>query len=137
MFNHRPNFNTEAVCSLYSEKDGVPIKYVCTTAKGGENFAYDIFYRDTPHPEFGNHYFGLTKFLDGRIFISNADWVEDHEFIVAPYGGSYVYSQHRHDFTKVDGGFLDGGRAYDRIVGDVETKVAVVRNGEMELKDEL
>lgn len=137
MFDHRPTFDTERVCSIYSEKDGVSIKYVCSTAKGGENFSYDIFYRNTPHPEFGNKYFGLSVFGDGRMYINNADWVEDREFLVALYQGKYRYSQHRHDFVKVDGGFLDGGRAYDRVVGAVETKVAVVRDGEMRFKDEL
>lgn len=137
MFDHRPTLDIDKVCSFYSEKDGVGIKYVCSTAKGGEDFSYDIFYRNTPHPEFGNRYFGLGTFGDNRMVINNADWVEDHEFLVAPYLGKYRYSQHRHDFVKVDGGFLDGGRAYNRIVGDVETKVVVVRDGEMRYQDEL
>jgi hypothetical protein len=56
---HNPLFDTDKVCKHYSEKDGVPIKYVCTSALGDEAQAMDIFYRDTPHPEFGNRYFGL------------------------------------------------------------------------------
>ena len=42
----------------------VPISYVCTSAvtEHAAN-AYDIFYRETPHPEFGNFYFGV----DGNL----------------------------------------------------------------------
>ena len=61
MIDHEPLFETERVCQLYQKKDGVPIKYVCTSASGGEARAMDIFYRDTPHPEFGNRYFGLFR----------------------------------------------------------------------------
>jgi len=28
---HYPLFNTEEVCKVYSEKDGVDVRYVCTT----------------------------------------------------------------------------------------------------------
>ena len=42
---HNPLFDTDKVCKHYSEKDGVPIKYVCTSALGDEAQAMDIFYR--------------------------------------------------------------------------------------------
>ena len=58
MIKHEPLFDTQKVCEHYTEKDGVPITYVCTSALGNEAWAMDIFYRETPHPEFGNHYFG-------------------------------------------------------------------------------
>jgi hypothetical protein len=57
MIKHEPQFDTDKICKIYSEKDGVPIKYVCTSALGDEAQAMDIFYRDTPHPKFGNKYF--------------------------------------------------------------------------------
>jgi hypothetical protein len=60
---HNPLIDTDKVCKHYSEKDGVPIKYVCTSALGDEAQAMDIFYRDTPHPEFGNRYIGLYRIM--------------------------------------------------------------------------
>jgi hypothetical protein len=58
--HHRPILDAARVEKFYSEKDGVQVKYVCTSAPNQyATYAADIFYRDTPHPEFGNHYFGL------------------------------------------------------------------------------
>jgi hypothetical protein len=120
---HRPIFNTERVCKLYSEKDGVPVTYVCTTALGDGTQAVDVFYRETPHPEFGNRYFGLF-YVDRystweEISITNADRVEDLTFDMIEVDGQWHYSQHRHDFYSVGGTSIDGGRAYIRLVGDI------------------
>lgn len=137
--NHRPLFNTDKLANYYSEKDGVPIKYVCTSALGGEEFARDIFYRDTSHPEFGNRYFGIHERphligTDGGIFISNADKIEgvDFDMIENPDTGMWEYSQHRHDFYQVGAVAIDGGRAYTRLVGNVnvEIKTFRIKNGE-------
>lgn len=96
----------------------------------------DIFYRETPHPEFGNRYFGLyhnqSFSSDGMIMITNADKIEDVEFGMKEHDGEWHYSQHRHDFYTVGDVSLDGGRAYFRCVGNVRslTKWFEVRNGE-------
>lgn len=115
---HRPYLNTDKVIDLYSEKDGVPIAYVCTSALDSEATAMDIFYRETPHPEFGNRYFGLFNRGDD-IMITNADKIEDAEFGMVEVDGELHYSQHRHDFYTVGEVSLDGGRAYFRRVGDM------------------
>jgi hypothetical protein len=135
--HHRPIFNTERVCELYSEKDGVPVRYVCTSALGGEAQAMDIFYRETPHPEFGNRYFGLFEANEyggvrGGVRITNADKIEDVEFGMVEANGEFHYSQHRHDFYSVGGVAVDGGRAYFRRVGDMSVPAQFfnVKNGE-------
>ena len=56
---HESLFDTAKVEKLYTEKDGVEVKYVCTTDLKTSDRPMDIFYRATPHPEFGNRYFGL------------------------------------------------------------------------------
>lgn len=115
VIKHHPKLNTEKVCALYSEKDGVPVKYVCTTALGGGVRTVDVFYRPTPHPEFGNRYFGLYRTTDGQLMITNADVVESLEFgMIQADNGEWHYSQHRHDYVEVDGKVIDGGRAYMR-----------------------
>lgn len=133
MIKHEPEFDIEKVCKHYSEKDGVPIKYVCTstTIKEGSQAA-DIFYRDTPHPEFGNRYFGLYQNHSGNIMITNADRIESLEFgLVEDDDGNLQYSAHRHDYKKFENGnMIDGGRAYIRCAAN-EVKHYVVRNGEM------
>ena len=133
---HRPIFNTERVCKLYSEKDGVPVTYVCTTALGDGTQAVDVFYRETPHPEFGNRYFGLF-YVDRystweEISITNADRVEDLTFDMIEVDGQWHYSQHRHDFYSVGGTSIDGGRAYIRLVGDIHVPRTTLKvwNGE-------
>lgn len=141
---HRPIFDTDKVCKHYSEKDGIPIKYVCTSALGHEAQAMDIFYRETPHPVFGNRYFGLFWHslhfeLPAELMITNADKIEDAEFGMVEVDGGLHYSQHRHDFYSVGDVAVDGGRSYFKRVGDlsVPTKWLKVKNGEfVEEKDE-
>ena len=134
---HRPMLDTARVIKLYSAKDGVPVTYVCTTALGGGTQAMDVFYRETPHPEFGNRYFGLYRnqhfASDGTIMITNADKIESVEFGMKEHNGQWHYSQHRHDFYTVGDVSLDGGRAYFRCVGNVNTptKFFAVKDGEL------
>jgi len=132
-FDHRPVHNIEAIAQHYTEKDGAPVRYVCTTALGDAAIAFDIFYRDTPHPEFGNRYFGLfyDRIRDCMMII-NAENVEDYEFKCGvTEDDRLVYSQHRHDLVEVDGGALDGGRSYTRVIGDVGVLNARVKDGIM------
>ena len=132
-FNHRPIFDTDEIAKYYTEKDGVPVKYVCTTALDRvDTLPMDIFYRESPHPEFGNHYFGIYQGHSG-LMITNADVVEDLTFTCGKFGDELIYSQHRHDMVTVDFGFIDGGRAYDRIVGEPELFTARVKCGIMDV----
>lgn len=143
---HNPIFDTQKVVKLYSEKDGVPVKYVCTSSlnKGG-TYAADIFYRETPHPEFGNRYFGLYyNMYDTRvtqkpeIMIANADNIEDLAFDMIEVDGQFHYSQHRHDFRSIGNRIsIDGGREYFRALFDDRDyymscahKVLKVKDGE-------
>ena len=133
--NHTPILDAKQVCELYSEKDRVPVTYVCTSAIGGEAQAMDIFYRETPHPDFGNRYFGLYRNqhfgADGMIMITNADKIEEAEFGMLEGPEGWEYSQHRHDFRYVGACAVDGGRAYFKRVGDlsVPAKYFVVKDG--------
>jgi hypothetical protein len=118
MIKHEPIFKTDAMVEHYSKKDGVAVKYVCTSAVGGEARAVDIFYRATPHPQFGNRYFGLYIDQQDRVMITNADAIEDAEFaMIEDNNGDLHYSAHRHDYKTVDGKMVDGGRAYVRSSG--------------------
>jgi len=137
--HHRPLFDTKRVEEFYSEKDGVPVTYVCTSALGSEAQAMDIFYRETPHSEFGNRYFGLYNTNDYGVMITNADKIEELEFGMKEYNGEWHYSQHRHDFYTIGDTSLDGGRAYFRCVGNVNspTKFLKIKDGEfMECENE-
>ena len=120
MIKHEPIFKTDAMVEHYSKKDGVEVKYVCTSALGGEARAVDIFYRATPHPQFGNRYFGLYIDQQDRIMITNADVIEGAEFAMIQDGeGNLHYSAHRHDCKMIGDNMIDGGRAYIRSSGDV------------------
>ena len=131
---HSPLFDTAKVEQLYTEKDGVLVKYVCTSAAySTAEFAADIFYRPTPHPEFGNHYFGLytNHFHEDKptIMITNADQIESLEFGMIESKGKYYYSQHRHDYKVIDDKMIDGGRAYIRS-GAHDVDVFKIQDGE-------
>lgn len=122
MIKHEPLFETKKIIDHYTEKDGVEVTYVCTSALGSEEFAMDIFYRDTPHPQFGNRYFGIYRnpYTD-RLMITNADKIEEAEFgMIKDSAGDLHYSAHRHDYREIDGKMIDGGRAYTRTNTHVE-----------------
>lgn len=117
MIIHDPLFDTAAVEKIYTEKDGVPVKYVCTSALGSQTFSTDVYYRETPHPEFGNRYFAIYRNIfaeDAQIRITNADLIEDLDFaMIEDDNGDLWYSSHRHDYVKLDNGkAIDGGRSY-------------------------
>jgi len=116
---HRPHFDTDKAARLYSEKDGAPVKYVCTSSATGQGAeSGDIFYRETPHPEFGNRYFILFR-KAGGIYIGNADSIEKLDFYMVDVDGELHYSQHRHDYNVVNDTAIDGGRAYLRRSGNL------------------
>ena len=125
---HYPITNIKKVEELYSEKDGVPVKHVCTTEFGDS--IVDVFYRDTPHPKFGNRYFAVL-FRDDVPYIANADEVEKLTFgLVQNDNGDMEYSRSRHDYKQFkNGNMIDGGRDYIRSCGRVF--VYVVRDGKM------
>lgn len=129
--NHEPLFETEKVIKHYSDKDGVDITYVCTTALDNETIPVDVFYRETPHPQFGNNYFGLypNPFSKG-VYICAADHIENLQFgMLKDSTATWHYSSHRHDFHPVEDCAIDGGRAYVRVVGYKQVTTFVVKDG--------
>ena len=117
---HDPRYDVDLIEKHYTQKDGVEVKYVCTTDLTVSDMPMDIFYRETPHPEFGNRYFGL--FYDKQRncpMITNADTVESLEFGMIEVDGKYHYSQSHHDYRVIEGKMIDGGRQYIRSSGDV------------------
>lgn len=139
--HHRPIFDIKTVIDHYTEKDGVPINYVCTSALGIEGIIdVDVFYRNTPHPVFGNRYFGLyydmgTRLtLHKRIMITNADSIEDLTFEMILVNDQLHYSRSRWDYNQVGDVAIDGGRSYTRLVGntDVPRVTLKVKDGRFE-----
>ena len=136
---HNPLFNTKKCEELYSKKDGVPVKYVCTSAfnSAEDAWAGDIFYRETPHPEFGNRYFALYhSVFDDGIRIASADNIENLTFNLLHVKDHYIYSSHRHDMVGEDGLMIDGGRAYLRTSGDAKSVSCLIKDGEFQEKED-
>jgi hypothetical protein len=113
---HESLFDTAKVEKLYTEKDGVEVKYVCTTDLKTSDRPMDIFYRATPHPQFGNYYFGILRHND-QTMITNADVIESLEFGMIEVDGKYHYSQSHHDYKVVGDRMIDGGRQYIKSSG--------------------
>lgn len=127
---HKPILDAQKVCRLYGEKDGVDIRYLCTTSLTENGVVpADVFYRDTPHPEFGNKYFALFWGEDG-LFICGADHVEVFDFHMLDIDNKLYYSQHRHDFVRVGDNFIDGGRAYFRTNQPSSLRHLKIKDGE-------
>ena len=131
MIMHAPSFNTDEVCKTYSRKDGVEVKYVCTTDLTASDVPVDVFYREEAHPEFGNRYFGLYyDHVRDNVMICNADIVEELDFgCIRDNEGNLYYSASHHDCIFMDGSMIDGGRVYTRSSGTVENYK--VLDGEM------
>lgn len=132
---HNPVFPTDKVVEHFSDKDGVPVKYICTTDINNSDLPADIFYRETPHPEFGNRYFGLFYDRSGRVMITNADSVENFEFgMVENDDGELEYSRSHHDYKQFENGnMIDGGRQYIR--SSSNAAIMKISNGEFYAKD--
>jgi hypothetical protein len=113
---HESLFDTAKVEKLYTEKDGVEVKYVCTTDLKTSDRPMDIFYRATPHPQFGNYYFGILRHND-QTMITNADVIESLEFGMIEVDGKYHYSQSHHDYKVGGDRMIDGGRQYIKSSG--------------------
>jgi len=129
---HFPLFNTDVICKYYSQKDRVPIKYVCTTDFKMSDRPVDIFYRDSAHPKFGNKYFGIAPTYENDDYvIFNADEIEDFTFgLVEDDEGNLQYSQYHHDYKIFENGnMIDGGRFYVRYSGKIS--YYKVKDGEM------
>jgi hypothetical protein len=131
---HEPLFDVEKVTAHYTEKDGVEVKYVCTTDLSASDVPVDIYYRSTAHPTFGNYYFGLYyDTIRDHMMITNADIVESLEFGMIEVDGKYYYSQSHHDYKVVGDKMIDGGRAYIRSNGGA---VAMhVKNGKFYIRE--
>lgn len=130
---HNPQFPIDEIIDYYSAKDGVDVSYVCTTDLQASDTPVDVYYRETPHPEFDNRYFGLYyDHVRDHMMICNADIVETLEFgTVANDEGDLEYSESHHQFKQFDNGnMIDGGRIYIRASGIVF--VYVVNNGAFE-----
>ena len=113
-----PN-DTDNIVKRYSEKDGVDIKYVCTTDLNASDVPVEVFYRETPHPQFGNRYFGLYHcHIRDCMMITNADIVETFEFgMIKDSDDQWYYSSSHHDCLFIEGKMIDGGRVYIRSSG--------------------
>jgi len=112
---HEPLFDVEKVTAHYTEKDGVEVKYVCTTDLSASDVPVDVYYRSTPHPTFGNCYFGLYyDSVRDHMMITNADIVETLEFGMIEVDGKCYYSQSHHDYKVIGNKMIDGGRVYIR-----------------------
>lgn len=130
---HFPIFDTEAALEHYKSEGA---RYVCTTELEAYGIPTDVFYRPTPHPVYGNRYFGLYGNGYGDIFICNADAVEELDFCVIDNGkGEWTYSQYTHDFLSWGIGYIDGGRAYTRVGGNPLPKVVSLRIVDGEFKE--
>ncbi len=133
---HENLFDTEKITAHFTEKDGVPVQYVCTTDLRASDTPADVFYRATPHPEFGNRYFGLFyDHMRDCMMIADADVVESLEFGMVECDGKYYYSQSHHDYKVLDNGkMIDGGRAYIRSSVGCDAVMRVI-NGKFIAKD--
>jgi len=127
---HPSIFDKDKVIEHYSKKDGVEVKYVCTTDLLNSDVPADIFYRETPHPEFGNRYFGLFYHpIKKHLMITNADMVEDFEFgMIKDTENNWYYSSSHHDCLFIEDKMIDGGRQYIRSTG--LDGVFKIKNGE-------
>ena len=123
---HFPIFDTEVALEHYKSEGA---KYVCTTELEACGVPVDVFYRPTPHPVYGNRYFGLYRgTATNSVYICNADTVENLDFCVIDNGkGEWTYSQYAHDFLSWGENYVDGGRAYTRVGGNPLPKVVSLR----------
>jgi hypothetical protein len=105
---------------------------VKTKSGGWSEEPIAIFYQPNPNVALGHkHYFGL--FVRGEsMYITDGTsaFSEPIVGIVTP-GGEVIFSRYRHDFVEREGVFIDGGRDYVHIGGNIAgvERVHVVPDG--------
>ena len=131
---HFPILDKEAALEHYKSEGA---KYVCTTELKAYGIPVDVFYRPTPHPVYGNRYFGLYRDdFSNFVYICNADAVENLDFCVIDNGeDEWTYSQYTHDLVSWGEGYIDGGRAYTRVGGNILNRVRSLRIVDGEFKE--
>lgn len=138
-------FNEVQIKQIEEKYDAHYICETCLKNVNGNwaNQPFALFWTDVPHPE-GSNYFAMYYGGNGNdLFITDGISATQDEFPgVVGSDGVVYYSRYRHDFRTIPGGFIDGGRDYIRLGGDVckaeqvSLKIVgpnlhVIRNGEV------
>ena len=92
--------------------------------QGWTQLPFAIFYSSTPHPK-GSNYLAAQLNFEGT-----GVWLRDGISACEPQLGLRVsdtihFSHSLHDFQEIPGGFIDGGRDYLRLGGDLWDKEKV------------
>lgn len=123
----------DKVIETYKNTEGVDINYVCTTDLITVDLPVDVFYRETPHPEHGNNYFGLIVEGD-KIKILNADMITNLHFgMVQNDEGMLEYSRSANDAKAFqNGNTISGGRV--RIKSNAPCDIFKIVDGNLQLE---
>lgn len=125
--------NIDKIIETYKATEGVDIIYVCTTDLVVGNVPVDVFYRDTPHPDFKNHYFGV--YPEGtQVKVCNADMITNLHFgVVENDEGALEYSRSLAETKSfANGNQIGGGRI--RIQCNAPCDIYKVHEGRMRLE---
>lgn len=102
------------------------------TKNGWSEEPVAIFYQPNPDVEKGHkHYFGLFV-RDDSIYITDGTSAFSEPIVgIVTRGGEVIFSRYRHNFVEREGVFIDGGRDYVRVGGDITglERVHVVPDG--------
>ena len=112
------HFNEDMIFHLEKSYDA---KFICETSikdasKGWYNTPVALFYANVKHPQ-GSNWFAIFQHSDGGFSITNGiSAVEpDNKLVGITDGKDVVYSSHRHHFSKLGNGYIDGGRDYAKL----------------------
>lgn len=118
---------------IYHIEKSYKAKFICETcirdATGGwYNTPVALFYSEKKHPE-GSNWFAIFQITDGSVSITNGiSSVEpDNTLTGITNGKEIVYSTHRHHLSKLDDGFIDGGRDYAKIALSTNLKTVKIQ----------
>lgn len=115
---HEPLFDVKKVVKHYTLEGEEPCHLVVSTELPKYGCHADIYYRSKPHPDHGNHYFGLRLTMGGdSVNIFNADGIiSELEFgmIYDKESDLWYYSAEHYDYKRLGECIIDGGRHYTR-----------------------
>ena len=93
---------------------------------GWVNYPANIFYQEEAHPQ-GSNYFAIyiEPFTNQWMVTDALSSVQDPiQAFRLKNTGAFKWSHYRHDMREVVSGlYIDGGRDYTRIVGDVNSEL--------------
>lgn len=117
-------FRKETIAKIEEKYNAKYVLETCLADSKGNwyNFPVALFYTEKAHPE-GSNYFAMYEANGEYLITDGITAVKDVVYTGIINDGVVEYSRYRHDFRMFGENFIDGGRDYLRVGGNLNNTV--------------